>query len=113
MKIGVVNNEIVVKGLWRRGFSAVESTITRINVMSDYKRSSLGFFGGRSCTTVSLRFLVIEAGKESITLDAFQDIGFELAVEWLEENNRDMNSGIDQALKTPLIRVPVSKLRRY
>jgi hypothetical protein len=113
MKIGVVNNEVVVKGLWRRGFSAVESAITRINVMGDYKRNSLGLLGGRSRKTVCLRFLIIEAGKESITLDAFQDIGFELAVEWLEENDWDMNSGTNQALKTPLIRVPVSKLRRY
>jgi len=109
MKIGVVNNEIVVKGLWRRGFSAVEPAITRINVMGDYKRNSWGFLG----ETVCLRFLIIEAGKESITLDAFQDIGFELAVEWIEENDWDMNSGTNQALKTPLIRVPVSKLRRY
>jgi hypothetical protein len=109
MKIGVVNNEIVVKGLWRRGFSAVESAITRINVMGDYKPNSFGFYG----ETVCLRFLIIEAGKESITLDAFQDIGFELAVEWLEENDWDMNTGTNQALETPLIRVPVSKLRRY
>jgi hypothetical protein len=55
---------------------------------------------------------MFEAGEARITLDAFQDVGFEPAVAWLKENDWDVDRGINQALKTPLIRVPVSKLRR-
>jgi hypothetical protein len=115
MKIDVSNNRIFVKRMWREGVSVAKSDITRLVVMGDYKRNALrlGFFDRWFRRTACLRFLLIESNEVSITLDAFQDSGFERALAWLRESDWDINSGINQALETPLIRVPVSKLRRY
>ena len=60
-----------------------------------------------------LRFLIIDAGDSQLTLDAFQDDGFARALAWFKAGDWDTDAGVEQALVTPLLRVPVPEFRRY
>jgi hypothetical protein len=57
--------------------------------------------------------MMIDAGESQLTLDTFQDDGFGHALAWLKKIGWDVDSAVEQALRTPLIRVPVSAFRRY
>jgi hypothetical protein len=48
-----------------------------------------------------------------ITLDVRRDTGTSDAIGWLKDAGWNIDAGIQEAVKTPLIRVAVQKMRSY
>ena len=64
---------------------------------------------GRAQPEMKLRALIVWAGDRAVTLDANHDKPFDSAVSWLKRHGWDIESATASAIKTPFVRVTVSK----
>jgi hypothetical protein len=116
MKIAISNETITVYGWLRRPFRAEAQEVTDVRVIADravpndlWSRLKLSFGGMKSEN--KLRAIVVVAGDRAVTLDVYHDNQFEAAVRWLSRHGWDLESAISEAIRTPLVRVPVDKHR--
>lgn len=113
MKIEINNDGIEVRAWGLKKFSASASSITRLQAMGDYRWSPPKFLFSIYRPNPRFRFLLIDAGEKSITLDSFRDTGFDRVIDWLKRIDFDIDSVVTRATQTPLIRVTVPRVQRY
>jgi hypothetical protein len=114
MKIILSGETIKVEGWLRTRFSASAQEITDVRVMADeavpkgaWNRMKLSL--GRTPPEVKLRAVMVFAGDQAVTLDAYYDDSFESAVDWLSQHGWNVESAILNAIRTPLVRVSVDR----
>jgi hypothetical protein len=114
MKIATSDEAIAVDSWLGNKFQAEAAEITDVRLMAD-KAVPDSFVGrlslalGRAQPEMKLRALMIWAGDRAVTLDAYHDKQFDLAVNWLKRHGWDVDSATVRAIETPMVRVTVSK----
>jgi hypothetical protein len=113
MKAFITDNTLIVRGLFRTRFFAASSDITVVKVMTsrDYYPPAVLRWLFRE--KVRLRFVMLGTDDNEITLDVRRDTGTSDAIGWLKDAGWNIDAGIQEAVKTPLIRVAVQKMRSY
>jgi len=114
MKITTSDEAIAVDSWLGNKFQAKAVEITDVRLMADkaVPDSFVGRLGlalGRAQPEMKLRALMVWAGDRAVTLDAYHDKQFDLAVSWLKRHGWDIESATASAIETPFVRVTVSK----
>jgi hypothetical protein len=114
MKVTISNEAIAVRSWLRNKFQAMAEEITDVRVMADnvvpkgvWDRLKLGL--GRARPEINLRAVIVWAGDKGVSLDVYHDQNFDSAVDWLKEHGWDINAAVASAIKTPYVRVVVSR----
>ena len=115
MKCFIRGDMLIVRGVFRTRFRASPSDLSEVKVMTEHDyygpfawlRRRL--FGNK----VRLRFVMLRTGDNEISLDVRRDSGTSDAISWLKDAGWDIDSAIQEAMKTPLVRATVRKMQSY
>ena len=115
MKITTSRDSICAKGWLGVKFQANAVDLSEVRVMAANEFYPRGFLKrlkialGLETPEIKLHTVIVWAGDQGIALHSYYDKGFDEAVSWLKQHEWEMDAATADALKTPLIRITVSK----
>jgi hypothetical protein len=106
---------LIVRGVFRTRFRASLSDIRVVKVMTQHAyygplmRLREWLFGNK----IRLRFVMLQTDGDEFTIDMDRDAGASGVVNWLRDAGWDIDSAVQEATKTPLVRATVRKMQSY
>jgi len=114
MKIEASDETISVRGWGKTLFQAKAAQIREIKVIADqavarniWARLTKSLMRGKR--EIALRAVIIRTGDSAVTLDAYHDEHFDLAVSWLKNCGWQIDAALAIAITTPYVRISVSR----
>lgn len=111
MKCSISAETLTVRGAWGTRFSASSSDISEVKVMAqhEYYGPFIGLRAQLFGNKVQLRFIMLRTLHREFTLDVKRDTGATKVVSWLSDIGWNINSAVQEAIKTPLVRTVVQR----
>jgi hypothetical protein len=115
VKCFVRGDVLIVRGVFRTRFRASSSDLTEAKVMTehDYYGPFAWLRGRLFGNKVRLRFVMLRTGDNEISLDVKRDSGTSDAIRWLKDADWDIDSAVQEAMRTPLVRATARKMHSY
>ncbi|MGA7711759.1 MAG: hypothetical protein WCA81_07650 [Rhizomicrobium sp.] len=106
---------LIVRGVFRTRFRASSSDLTEAKVMTEHD-----YYGPFQWlprwlfeNKIRLRFVMLLTADSEFTVDMKRDTGASSVLGWLKDNGWDIDSAVGEAMKTPLVRARVQRVRSY
>jgi hypothetical protein len=115
MKCFIRDDMLIVRGLFRIRFHASPSDLIQVKVMTEHDYYGpftwlcKWLFGNK----IRLRFIMLQTDDNEISLDVRRDRGTSDVISWLRDAGWDIDSAVQEAMKTPLVRVTVPRMQSY